>query len=276
MRKRIGATFIFIMLLLFVFSSITVFGKLKKNIGHGYDLLVVSEDDVVYNSNGNDTVLLKGKAKTKKGSYTYRLNNGKLRIEDSVGKVVFEKDKVKQVLAGKEDCYYIEIDKKVLYFDRLGRFNLSSKKDKYIIKFDEPDIISLNFGVPFEDKVRYFGNNVFYLNWASGDGGFLSCVDFRTDKHSDGIGFYGSNPMIYENRIYVAGASFNEKGDYKSILMASYNLDFADRKEIIMKESKGKKFDPYYGMTLKKIDKKYIYVYDYNSKKTYKYSYECR
>ena len=83
MRKRIGAAVIFTILLFFMFSSITVFGKLKKNVGKGYDLLDETEVDIDYTFENNATVLIKGKAKTKKGSYTYSLNNGKLRIKNT-------------------------------------------------------------------------------------------------------------------------------------------------------------------------------------------------
>lgn len=107
MKKRIGTAVIFTILLFFMFSSITVFGKLKKNVGKGYDLLE-NKADIVFNSDGTAVAVLKGKVKTKKGSYTYSLKNGKLRIKNSKGKVIFKKERVKQVLAGKKDCYYIE------------------------------------------------------------------------------------------------------------------------------------------------------------------------
>lgn len=154
----------------------------------------------------------------------------------------------------------------------LGRFIFSSKKNKYLKEFED-ESSSFDFGVQFHDKIRYFGKNVFYLNCASGDGGALSCVDFRRGKYLDGIGFYGL--VLYKNRIYVGGVSFCENGEYKDIPMASYNLDFKDRKSIIVKKTKGKKWDNC-SEWFENIDKKYIYCRDSTSNKIYKYRYQYR
>lgn len=182
--------------------------------------------------------------KLTKGNYSYEYSDGRLKIKDLSGELIFDRggyeDETRtiwEVLVGEKDCYYSQGAESTLY-----RFDCDAKKVKKLVTVGEPGFY---FGI--NDTVIFFGSSM-YFRAGSGAGLALAKINLKNNKVTWMKNQYGF--AFYKNRIYVDEFDQNTR----TVTVYSYKMSMAGKKKV--KSFKINESD-YYGMY--QMNDHYIY-----------------